>query len=456
MNYQSIYGKDVRVDPDASEDSVDRKFPDIEYKPEIITDIDKYHSVEAMRREWEMLWSKTWNLAGRVSDLKVAGDYINFELGPESFIITRTKNNDIAAFYNVCHHRGSRIVRDAFGNVSAFTCPFHSWTWNLDGSLRRITDRETFDETVVSDNPSLTPVRCEVWGGFIFINMDENAEPLSSYLAEFSEIMEAYEMENMHVLSDMETDWPVNWKTVLDAFMEGYHAHQRHPELLRYIDDYHFQHDLWGNGHSRMIIPIGLKTPRFGDQNQLSEELKEIALSFDLDPAEFEGRASDIRAMLPEAKRKWAKKLGFDFSAFTDSQLSDDWNVSLFPNITFNTHPEGVLVMRFRPHAKDPERCFYDVWVLGYKHDDTSYQMPSYMPVQDQNALRTQSPRPERIYAKYGEASFGLVLDQDGETVPLVQQGMHSKAFKGQRLSQQEIRIVHMYKEYERYLSGEK
>jgi phenylpropionate dioxygenase-like ring-hydroxylating dioxygenase large terminal subunit len=451
---RSRFGTDPRVDPDARDDSPDRTWPEIDYPQPMLTDHRKYFTEEYRRLEWEQLWTRVWTIAGRVSDVSKPGEFFTYSLGTESFIITRTSRGELKAYYNVCHHRGMRLAPQEFGRTQAFTCPFHSWTWNLDGSLKHITDRESFDPGLVCDNPRLTEVRCDSWAGFVFITMDDEAPPLRAFLGELVDVLDRYEMERMEIVTDMETDWPANWKTVLDAFMEGYHAHIRHPELLRWIDDYHFQHDLFANGHSRMIIPMGLQSPRLSGRESVSPELAQLAGSFGLDPSTFDGKASAIRAALPEAKRRWAAKYGLDFSRFTASQLSDDWNLNIFPNITLNAHPEGVLVMRFRPHPRDPERCWYDVWTLARKTSDASYCLPAYMPVLNPESLRDGSPRPQRVKAKLGETSFGMILDQDAETVPFVQQGMKSRAFKGLRLSYQEQRLRHFYVEYDRYLKG--
>ncbi|WP_417318904.1 aromatic ring-hydroxylating oxygenase subunit alpha [Emcibacter sp.] len=449
---KSRYGIDPRVDPEAGPDSPDRKFPDIEYETRIHDDHEKYFSDECRRLEWDRLWTKIWHIAGRTSDLQKPGDYFTYELGPESFIVVKTGDGEIKAYYNVCHHRGNRLAMDNYGNVKAFVCAFHSWSWNLDGSLRRITDRETFDEKLVCDNPGLTEVKCGVWGGFVFISMNDDVEPLMDFLGELPEVLDAYDMDNMILAADLETDWPVNWKTVLDAFMEGYHAHIRHPELLNMIDDFHFQHDLFKNGHSRMIIPMGLVSPRYPNRDKLGEEMRDLVRSFGMDEKKYENNASSVRADTPAWKREWAQKNGMDYSRFTDSQLADDWNMHIFPNITLNAHPEGVLVMRFRPHASDPERCLYDFWVLARKVSDPDYYLPTYMGVPKGADLTGNAPRPERAYGKWGEITFGPVVDQDAETVPFVQKGLHSRAFKGVRFSEQEIRLVHMYAEYDRYM----
>lgn len=454
-SFDSVYGRDPRVDPDAGPANPDRKFPDPAYDHgKLLDDHAKYYSREHWHKEWSRMWCRVWNLAGRTSDVAKVGDWFKFDLGPESFIIVRSAPDRIQAFYNVCHHRGSRIVHQDFGSATSFVCGFHSWAWNIDGSLKRITDRESFDEALICDNPGLTEVRCEIWGGFVFINMDENAEPLVSFLDVLPDELEAYNFDDMMMLKDASVEWPVNWKVGLDAFLEGYHAHSRHPELMNYIDDYHFQHDLWGKGHSRMIIPMGDKTPRFKDQKKLTAEQAFLLTEVGLDPAEFEGRSGEVRAAIQARKPEWAAEFGMDYSRFTPSQLSDDWNFSIFPNITLNIHPEGALVMKFRPHPTDPEICYYDVWVIGHKVKSSDFKMPAYMTVDDSVDLTGDVPRPDRIYGRHGEMSMGQVLDQDGDFLPLVQQGVKSQAYRGVRLSKQEVRLRHLYAEYDRWLEG--
>lgn len=96
--------------------------------------------------------------------------------------------------------------------------------------------------------------------------------PLAGHLDVLPEILDVYRPEDMIVVKDVSAEWPVNWKITLDAFMEGYHAHQRHPELIRLIDDYHFRNDLFGRGHSTMIIPFAFKSPRIADQDTMTPD----------------------------------------------------------------------------------------------------------------------------------------------------------------------------------------
>ena len=450
---RSIYGKPFAIDPDAAADSADRKWPDPPLHADILRETYIYHSRDHFAHEWRHLWSRTWNLAGRCEDVAETGDFFRFDLGPESFIVVMDETRTLRAFYNVCQHRGSQLVDTDFGSRSQFVCPFHSWCWSLSGQLKRVTDRETFDPAVIADNPPLAEVQCDTWGGFVFINMDPLAPPLRTALGVLPEVLDCYRPEDMIVVKDVSARWPINWKIGLDAFMEGYHAHCRHPELIRLIDDYHFQHDLFDAGHSKMIIPFALKSPRLPDQHSMTAELSALLAEVGLDGSSYEGRLDAVRPAYIEARRAWGARHGFDFSVFSDSQVADDWNFNVFPNVTFNVHPEGILVMRFRPHASDPEQCHYDVWVLARSCDDPDFQLPFYMDTPNVD-LTGNAQRPVRRYIEHGEAGMGAVLDQDGEQLPLVQRGVRSAGFRGLRLSYQEVRLRHYYTHYWRYCAG--
>ena len=421
--------------------------------PKMLVGMDKYWSKDIATQEDEKIFAKTWLCAGRESDVQDVGDWFKFDIGYESIIVVKSTDGVIRAFYNVCQHRGAQLVVDDAGNASKFVCGFHSWTWMNTGELHRIADEETFASEMICDRPGLQPVALDMWSGFIFISLDPNPPPLHSYLTPLPEQLSAYRMEDMVLISDVCVEWNVNWKTALDAFMEGYHIHRRHPEGLGWIEDYHLQHDFFDNGHSRMILPVPVKSKRLKDQHALNDELRAMLSEVGLSPESYEGKAGLIRHALQQRKREWAKEVGLDFSGYSDSQLTDDWNYFVFPNMTFNAHAEGVLVMRFFPNESDPEKCYYHVSVLAHRVDDPNYRMPRYMGAPDID-LSGEVPRPPRIKLKHGEASLSQVLDQDAEFVPRVQKGMKSRGFKGQRLSHQEMRMQAFYEEYDRYMRG--
>ncbi len=444
------------LNPDAEPDSPEALHPYVDNGTELFSP-ERYFSPEFAHNEWENMWCRVWTLAGLVSDIPEVGDFFKYDLGRESFIITRTGegDGDIKAYYNVCHHRGNRLVYQDFGSVESFKCVFHSWEWSLEGELINVMDRETFRPEVVADNPPLSEVRCEIWAGFAFINMDLDAEPLLDFLGPLPEHFAPYRFEDMKIIKDLETDWPCNWKVGHDAFIEVYHVHAVHPEILPFFNDYEVQWDLYKNGMSRQILKFGEISRKLEDHETLNEGLQFLLSEVDVDPASFKGKPSDVRQAIQTAKREKAGRVGMDYSGFSDNQLSDDWNYGIFPNITLNAHPEGLLVQRFRPHPRDPEKMTYDLMVLIHPVDDPNYNVPAYMGVEEGVDISGKT-RPERRKVAYGEDGLGYVINQDAVNMAFVQKGVNSRCFRGSRYAEQEQQLRHWHLELERYINGEK
>ena len=442
--------------PDAKPGSPSALSPYIDNGVEIFSP-QRYFDPEFAHNEWQAMWRKTWSLAGLLADIPNVGDYFKYDLGPESFIIVRTGTgaHDVKAYYNVCQHRGNRLVMDDFGSAERFVCIFHLWAWNIDGSLHNIQDRETFREELVKDNPPLTEVRCEVWEGLVFINMDLDAKPLIEFLDVLPEHLAPFNIGQMKVIKDLQTEWPCNWKIAHDAFIEVYHVQSVHPEILPFLNDYEVQWDLYGNGMSRMLLKFGEVSPHFPDQDTVNAGLQALLDEVDLDPTAYAGTPNGVRRALQDAKRIKAARLGLDYSAFTDDQLTDDWNYSIFPNVTFNAHPEGLLIQRFRPHPRDPQKSIYDLMVLIHPVDDPKYRVPAYMGVEEGTDI-SGNVRPERRHIAYGDPGLGPVISQDSVMMGHMQGGVQSFGYGGARYSEQEQQLRHWHLELERYLSGEK
>lgn len=442
------------VTPDAPKGSHDEKFPPLEQLyPErdqfLTVEPSRYYSAEHMQREWDGLWSKVWTCAGRESDLKAVGHWFKYELGRESFIIVRSGENEVKAYYNVCRHRGNRLVREDFGRQRLFTCPFHGWQWRNDGQLENITDANCFREGALCGDLNLKPVRCETWAGFVFINMDEEAPPLMEFLAEIPEVMQSYNMDQMHVVKDVVIEFEANWKVVSEAFIESYHLQVTHAQAKPYVDDVNYQIDTFHNGHARLHTAIAVPSPRVADRNALDPVLGFMLMEAGLDPAEFQGRAMEARGAILKAKRQPDNPYGFDYSGFSDTQVTDDWNYSIFPNMTFNTHPEGVLIMRFLPHPTDPEKCYYHVHVISQKLKD-GVRPPAYMGVEPEVDVSGKT-RPARRYNSKHKPELGEVLEQDVGNIEGVQKGLRSRSFDVNKYSEQEQRIIQLHAEIGRY-----
>jgi phenylpropionate dioxygenase-like ring-hydroxylating dioxygenase large terminal subunit len=396
------------------------------------------------------MWTHTWTCAGRVSDLAKVGSWVKYDLGRESFLIVRTSKDEIKAFYNVCRHRGNRLVTDDAGTSRRFLCSFHGWQWHADGRLDYVTDRSTFRPSALCADLNLREARCETWAGFIFINMDAQAAPLMDFLAEIPGVMQSYQMETMHVVKDVVVEFNANWKIVLEAFLESYHLQVTHPQAKPAVDDVNYQIDIFHNGHGRLHTALAIPSPREKDRQLLSPIIAFMLAEAGVDPKPFEGRAMEARAAICAAKRKPNNAYGIDYSAFSDSQVTDDWNYSIFPNMTFNTHPEGVLVMRFLPHATDPEKCSYHVWVISRKLTE-GVRPPAYMGVENDVDV-SGSTRPARRYNHKSKPELGEVLEQDIRNVEGVQLGLRSRSFDFNKYSEQEQRLMQLHAEIDRYV----
>jgi carnitine monooxygenase subunit len=419
-------------------------------------DPKRYYDPAYMAQEWEKMWTRTWLIAGPVSDVREPGDYFRFDLGPESFIIVRGEDGEVHAHYNVCPHRGNRIVRDDFGSTAKFTCAFHSWKFGLDGQNVEVTDRETFRKEVLCHDTNLSSVRCEVVAGIVFITMNPDAPPAREWLGEVADHLETYEIEKMHVIQHRRTEWAANWKTGVDAFYEVYHLHAVHPETQGVMEDYYVQYDLFPNGMSRMYIPFARPSPRFPDQEGVNDGIKFMLHDAGLDPDRFTGSAKDARRAIQDAKRARAVRLGLDYSKFTDGQLTDSVPYGVFPNVQMGCHPEGVFLMRFLPHPNDPNRFYYDNIIL-YRHvDDPDYSVPAWMGL-PAGTITDGSVRPDLVRVPFGDPpGLGQVLDQDSELLPVVQEGVQSRGFRGPLWGEQELRLRHFHAELDRYIAGEK
>jgi phenylpropionate dioxygenase-like ring-hydroxylating dioxygenase large terminal subunit len=402
---------------------------------------ERYTSPDFARLEWERMWTKVWLLAGRESDLRAAGDYLTFEIGPESILIVRQADGTLAARYNVCMHRGNRLCEPGRGRAPRkFTCAFHGWQYGLDGALLRAVDEQTFPQGVPQERLSLRRVACDTWGGFVWINLDSNPEPLADYLGIIPEHLDPYHFEEWAIAHDVTIEVPCNWKTSVDAFNEAYHIMATHPWTLEFTDDVNTVYDCYER-HTRMIFPEAQPSPRHPGRGTLTPKIKEYFLArFGIDPRSV-GSVAEARAAIANAIRAQGPALGCDFSEMNDSQLNDDFHYTIFPNVTFNIHAQFNWVFTHRPHPDDPNRMYFDFLNL--------VRMPAH-----------EVPRParERYRAEDGASLAHIpganVLDEDMHNLPRIQAGMRSAAFPGLHLSTQEIRIRHFHQTLMGYVEG--
>ena len=192
-----------------------------------------YHSPALLELEKEHVFRNHWQIAGHVSDVPNAGDYLTMDVVGERALIVRGKDGVVRGFHNLCRHRGSRVVADNQGTCkNALVCPFHGWVYNLDGTLRGAARPRSFPDLDKTEF-GLMPLDLEIWMGFIFIRFRKGPQP------SVAELMKPIEAEIAHYdVADMVPSWgiwtqktPVNWKSVRDVDNEGYHVAMAHPAL---------------------------------------------------------------------------------------------------------------------------------------------------------------------------------------------------------------------------------
>lgn len=398
---------------------------------------ERYTSPEFMKLEWDHIWSKVWLLAGRSDDIREPGDYICTDIGKESVLIVRQADGSLRGFHNVCLHRGNKLRPEGIGNAEHFRCIYHHWTYGHDGAIQRIPDLDTFPQGCPPEG-RLPPIACAEWGSFVWFSLNPEVEPLEAYLDPIPQHLRPYHFERMAWKRDITIEWDCNWKASVDAFNESYHVQGIHPQLFWYLDDTNIQIDCYER-HNRYLIPFACVSPRVKLPSTIPPAIEEIMRKAGMDPAEYEGRVSDIRRDVQKFMRANGTRLGKDYSELNDDQLTDDYHYMIFPNVTLNTHADDLMLFRQRPHPTDPDKMFYDIWVFEL--------VPEGEPWPE---------RPKHRHLKHGERTIGQVLDQDAFNLPTVQKGMHSSGFKGLWLSDQELRIRHFHKVIDDYVYGPK
>ena len=187
---------------------------------------------EQWKLEQQAIFRKTWLQMGRVELIPKKGRYITRELpsvGPGTSIIIVNDGEQIRAFYNLCRHRGNKLVwndypgEEVSGSCRQFVCKYHAWRYDLQGNLTFIQQEQEFFDVDKADYP-LKPVRCEVWEGFIFVNFDDDAVSLEEYLGEFGQGLKGYPFHEMTEHYSYRAEVKSNWKLFIDAFVEFYHA----------------------------------------------------------------------------------------------------------------------------------------------------------------------------------------------------------------------------------------
>lgn len=177
------------------------------------------------------LFADEWIPVGRASEVAEAGSYLTADIAGEPVVVTRAGDGELAALANVCRHRNSRIVSGS-GTVAALQCPYHLWTYRLDGTL---TGAPGMNEVVGFDvaDHCLPRLGVDTWQGFLFVNQDLDAPPVAAGLEELDALIDEYELGSMVPQGEHRWDCPFNWKVFVENFIESYHHRAVHSDTLQ-------------------------------------------------------------------------------------------------------------------------------------------------------------------------------------------------------------------------------
>jgi Rieske 2Fe-2S family protein len=268
-------------------------------------------SPEVFADERLKIFAEEWLLVGHQSQIPNAGDFFIATIANESLIVVRDQQSQIRAFYNVCRHRGSRLKEETCGHASAIQCPYHAWTYALDGRLMGAPHMDDVPGFNKADY-SLPLVSLGLWEGFIFVNLERNPEPLEKRFAPLSGKFSHWNMSILQPAKRIEYDVRANWKLMFENYSECYHCPGVHPQLQKISPYDSAENDLH-------------EGPFLGGFMQINPG-KSLTMSGNACAA-FVGKIEDLQQV---------------------------FYYSIFPNMLLSLHPEYVMVHQLWPQS--PER----------------------------------------------------------------------------------------------------
>jgi phenylpropionate dioxygenase-like ring-hydroxylating dioxygenase large terminal subunit len=384
-------------------------------------------------RERDAIFRRVWLNVGRVDDLPRNGSWFTKDLvaAGTSVLVVRGMDGDVRAFHNVCRHRGNRLVwagtprQEVCGVARRFACKYHGWRYDLEGRCTYVhQENEFFD--IDKAHLSLASVHCDVWAGFIFVNVARTpAQSLREYLGSMVGALEHYPFDLMTERYSFRAENHSNWKVFIDAFQEYYHVpplhtHQlgpisRNPEAT--FEGAHYQLD----GPHRVVSTSGSHKHEFPAEHLYPGET--LFRSGNTGPWDAPVIDRDRVGVNPGAVRRW----GID-------------NFQVFPNLEILVYErDWYLSYRFWPTSHNTHVFEADLWFVP---------------------ATTARERLAREYAAVTVKEYAL---QDAGTLDGTQLGLESRAFPDFPLNDQEILVRHFHKtvadwldQHERSLAGER
>jgi len=186
--------------------------------------------------ERQNVFGRSWQVVARADQLAQPGAFVTMELAGEPLLLVRGTNQQLRAFYNVCRHHAAAVATEDAGHANIFRCPYHGWSYGLDGSLKGAPEFEGVCEFDRAQN-GLIPVRVDQWEQFVFVNLDANAEPLSDFLGRLSQPVAPLNLRSLYFFERRTYRLKCNWKVFVDNYLDGgYHVPHLHKALNSVLD----------------------------------------------------------------------------------------------------------------------------------------------------------------------------------------------------------------------------
>jgi carnitine monooxygenase subunit len=382
---------------------------------------ERYYDPEFFELEKQHLWPHVWQMACRLEEIPHVGDYTVYNILEHSVILINTKDG-VKAFKNACRHRGLRLAHGP-GNCAkeGFVCPFHGWRWNAEGENTFVFGRHFFDEKVLERAEiDLVPVRVEFWAGCAFINFDGDAAPLRETLGPVAARMDARHADKLKMDWWCGTVLPTNWKLAMEAFQEGFHTPQTHPQLHKVSVNGHeaFGPDASGEPvnaglgpreqvHMHVDFMAKLSEGMDGMVHKTEVEVMEKLRDMEVpeDPAlatmAFYGKAY-------EAIEQDARARGAEIFEFGKVAQEHPFHAVEFMFPHFFLLPMFGAMSSYRIRPLTPETCLFEIWSLVIRPEGEEYDTPT-----EPTMLPPDSEK------------FPEIPHQDYANLPIQQLGLH-------------------------------
>lgn len=441
--YQQVIAGDTVEAPD-----VLREYSELDV-PVARVPRDQYRSPAFAALEEERLWPRVWQLACREEQIPEVGDIVVYESPGASFLITRTADDEIRAYYNSCLHRGMKLCAHDT-SVMKLSCPFHGFTWNLDGTLAHVPARWDFPDMKEADM-NLPEARVGRWQGFVFINRDAAAPPLEQYLGHLPDHFTDWSYDGKYLATVIRKTIDANWKTGIEAFLESYHLAGIHAQALPFGGDASTQYDIWSDDPhvSRFLEPTGVMSDQL--PRELSEqEILNAALSVVFAGTEPPQLGEGMKArhfMAAGMRAAMGETDGVDYSAMSDTEAADAVQYSLFPNIIIFRSLGYPYVYRFLPVRGDVNRATFEFMIFKPKPADGMVPEVNIVDLGQDDNFAGASALPPWLGEIYDQDVYGLQQCQAG-----IRDGGDADIIYS---AYQEVRIRHLHQTLARYLSDD-